>query len=110
MCVLSSTDILTDILTHTHKRVVIHGYLNLNTHPLNVSEGIFNIYIYLHIRVSATGVFSSVHMAADNSPLKCSTHGVGSIYIYIYIVIHRQTVSLYIYIYIYIYIYMYMYI
>ena len=56
------------------------GMLPQSYHILNVSEGIFNIYIYLHIHLSAIGLLSSwelfidAYVVVNNLTLESSTH------------------------------------
>ena len=111
----------TNTRTHTHTHIYIYCYCYSQTGEMFQAEietrltlrqsGIlpqsyrpsqfkwrdFYVYIYLHTRLSATGVVNSremlciyIYVAATNSILECSTLGRS-----IWIVIYRQTVSLY---------------
>ncbi len=67
------------------------GYLTPRLPILSVSSGIFNMHIYLHIRLLVTGEFNSweelciyAYVVTAHSHMNAQT-SVGSIYIYIYI-------------------------
>ena len=58
------------------------GLLAPNISPSKPKCWNFNVYIYLHVRLSATGVLISreefwiySYVVTDTSPLVCSTHG-----------------------------------
>ena len=57
------------------------GYLTPKLSSLSTIAKGFYVYIYIHIRLSATGVLNSLqesciyaYVVAGNSPLDCSTH------------------------------------